>query len=275
MNEFDKLHVYRLSKNRLVYFLIAILVFAIMLFLDVNGFFWERLVLFSLVSLVLFIPFTYKLTISEESISSRNLFRTQVLRWSEITEFRSKSGGVILANSDRTVNVIVKAQIENYPDVIKIIQQNSPNLWALQNKAEFHQSILESVFMLIIGMGAVYFVVFSIFSKGFFQDDLLATFVTLVVSIYIIWLGLSRVSKLIVEGDTLVVKYLLWEKQYHVSEIEAVALEQKMVKGHVRYPVHIKLGSGKQVIIDKSREGNPILLSAIEEWLNTHKGHFI
>ena len=89
----------------------------------------------------------------------------------------------------------------------------------------------------------------------------------------LIWQGI-KIREITFDMDYLVAKYLAWKRRIHVSEIVSVALEQKMGKNEVSYPVHIKLRSGKQLVVEKVKEGNPTLLNAIETWMETHKGKY-
>jgi hypothetical protein len=70
----------------------------------------------------------------------------------------------------------------------------------------------------------------------------------------------------------LIAKYIVGERQIHVSEIKSVGLEQKMGKNEISYPVHIQLRNGKRLVLEKVQEGNPMLVNTIENWMNKHKG---
>jgi hypothetical protein len=221
--------------------------------------------------LYLFVPFLYKLVVSNEAISSVNYFRTQTLAWNEIAGIKPKSGGTLLTNNDDDIKVYVNSQIDGYPEVIKLLQEKCPNLWILQETTVFHQSILESLFLVVIGFGFMFFMISSMIDKGFsIQKDYLFLAV-LGVCLIVVWKGFSQIRELSFDNDLLVIKHLGWKNRFHVSEVRSVGLEQQMNKNEILYPVHIRLKNGKQVILEKVKEGNPILLSALEQWLENYK----
>jgi hypothetical protein len=193
------------------------------------------------------------------------------LEWNEIAEIKPKNNGLILVNADDSIRVFINSQIDDYPEVIKFIQQKLRDLLKLQQSTEFHQNIIESSFLLIFGVGLLLFVIYSVFGDGLSNNLIVPIFAALAASIFLVWNGLSKIRKLSLENDLLVIDYIFWKQQYHAKEIEAVGLEQKMNKNQISYPVYISLQKGKQIVVEKVKEGNPILLNALEEWLQKYK----
>jgi len=172
---FDEPKSYSLAKARLYYTVFAIL------FMIVGVFIFERvpftpICLVPLISLViyLFLPFTYKLIVSDEAISSINLLGAKTLEWNEIAEVATKKNGLLLVNRDSDVKVFVNQQIDDYPVVIEFIQQQRPDLWKLDDTKIFHQSIIEATIFGILGLPIIYITLDVAFKNGFsFSDDIL------------------------------------------------------------------------------------------------------
>jgi hypothetical protein len=262
---------YGLSKNKLIYSVIGLVFMVGAIILESKNFPLFCFVPLGLFVLYLFVPFLYKLVVSNEAISSVNYFRTQTLAWNEIAGIKPKSGGTLLINNDGDIKVYVNSQIDGYPEIIKLLQEKCPNLWILQETTTFHQSILESIYLVAIGFGFMFFMGSSVISKGFsIQKDYLFLAV-LGICLLVAWKGLSRVREVSLDNDILVIKHLGWQNRFHVSEVQSVGLEQQMNKNEILYPVHIRLKSGKQVILEKIKEGNPILLNVLEQWLEKYK----
>ena len=221
--------------------------------------------------LYLFMPFVYRLVVSDEAISSINLFRTRTLAWNDITEIRPKNGSIVLVNANDDIDVFVNPQIDDYPEVIKFIQQKRSDLWKLQQTTEFHQGIVESVYLLILGAGFLALIGLAIFREGFSADRIGLFLLVCAICAVAIWKGLSKIRALSLENEVLIVKYILWKQPYHVRKVESVSLEQQMNKNQVNYPIHIRLSNGHQIILENIKEGNPILLDALEQWLLRYK----
>lgn len=74
------------------------------------------------------------------------------------------------------------------------------------------------------------------------------------------------------DGDILVIKQLIGEHQFHVSEVLSVSMEQKFGKNVVTYPVRIRIKNKKDIVIEKAKEGNSILVNALEMCMNKYNG---
>lgn len=271
MTNLDEPRVYKMAKDKLIYSIMAIILVTFGLFLDVKRFDLGYLIVLGLIAIFLFFPFTYKLLISNEAISSINLFRIKTLEWNEISEIQFKSGGILLKNSDDSIKVLVKSQVDGFPEIVKLIQHKRSHVWNSQSITEFHQGILENLLILIFGLTLAVLVLRTFFIDGLSKDDAVLILGTIVMVSFAIWFGVSKIRKISIDDDSLIVKYLLWNRKYHSSEIISVSLEQKMEKNLVKYPVYIYLESGKKIVLEKVKEGNPVLLSSLEQWLGVHK----
>ena len=271
MMDLDEPRVYKISKNKLTYSILIIFLVAAGSFSDYKEFFVGWLVFLSLFALFLFVPFVYKLIVSDEAISSINLFRTQTLEWNEISEIQFKSGGILLKNSDDSIKVLVKSQIDDFPEVVKLIQYKRSHLWKSHLITEFHQRVLENVLVFVMGLAFILFTLQTFFVDGFSKNDIFPVLGMMAFFAFLVWFGVSKIHKVFIDGDTLIVKYLFWNRKYHVSKIASINLQQKMEKNLVRYPVYIYLKNGKKIVLESTKEGNPILLNALEQWLEIHQ----
>lgn len=220
----------------------------------------------------LLLPHTYKLIVSDEAVSSINFLGTRTLEWNEVAEIGIKNGHLVLNNRDSDVKVTVNQQIDDYPEVIRFIKQQLPNLWNLDDIKIFHQSYLEQVFTGLIGFGIPALGIWVILQEGFTRQAGFVLVGTILFSAVLVIPNLFHIRQLSIEGDVLVVQHLIWKRQFHVNEVWSVTLEQKYGKNVVTYPVHIRVGDRKDIVIEKAKEGNPILVNAIETWMKKYKG---
>lgn len=267
---FSEPQVFRLAKNRLTYSITAIVIIAIISFLEFKNLLVWLFFLFP-IALYLFVPFVYRLIVSDEAISSINLFGTKTLEWIEVAEIKPKSGGIVLINIDSDIKVFINPQIEDYPEVVKFIQQKRPELWKLQETTEFHQNILQNIFMLVVGAGPLVMIGAVVIREGLSKDGIVPVLGVFAFCAFAIWSGTSKIRMLSLEENILTVKYLFWRRQFHMNEVESVSLEQEMNKNQINYFVHIKLKDGNQIVLERVNEGNPILVNVLENWLKRYK----
>jgi hypothetical protein len=269
---FDEPKTYGIAKFRLFYSILSIIVIVgIMIFSK------EPVppICFGLVAMFavyLFLPFAYKLIISDQAISSISVLGTRTLEWSEVAEIKNKNGNLILINRDGDVKVTVNQQIDGYPDVIRSIKQQRPELWKLDGIKTFHQNIIQSTLLGIMGLPIIYATIAFSLENGFsLSQDLPSTLFGLFIGAILLWQGV-RIREITFDADFLVAKYIAWEQRFHVNDIQSASLEQRHGKNEVSYPVHIKLKNGKQLVIEKAKEGNPLLASAVETWMKKYTG---
>jgi hypothetical protein len=220
----------------------------------------------------LFLPFTYRLIVSDEAISSINFLGAKTLEWNEIADIGLKKGNLILSNRDADVKVTVNQQIDDYPEVIKFIKQQRPELWRLDEVNPFHQSYLENALSVLIGFGILIMGGWLLFRDGLTTDSASLILIVLGSSVFLVLHGLLRIRKLSLDQDFLVVHYLVWKRQFHVNDVWSVSLEQEYGKNIVTYPVHIRIRDRKDIVVENVKEGNPILVNAIEMWMSKYKG---
>ena len=269
---FDEPRTYGIAKYRLYYSVIVILVIA-------GTIIYEKIptppICYAPMGLLvayLFHPFTYKLIVSDEAISSISLLGTRNLEWNEVAEIGIVRGNLILSNRDGDVRVTINQQIDDYFEVIRFIKQQRPHLWTLDDIQTFHQKYLEKAFTALFGLGMPLVVIWVLFRDGFTKETGIVLVGAMIFSAYLIIPNLFHIRRLSIEGDTLVVQYLIWKQQFHVNEVWSVTLEQNYGKNIVTHPVHIRVRDKRDIVVEKAKEGNPILVNAIESWMKKYKG---
>lgn len=269
---YDEPKTFGIAKYRLYYSAIVMVVITGTMIFDKEP---TPIICFAPVALLaayLFLPFTYRLIVSDEAISSINLFGVRTLEWNEVAEIGIKHGNLLLYNRDGDVKVTVNQQIDDYPEVIKFIRQQCRNLWKLDDIQTFHQSHLESSFTTLVGLGIPVIGIWVLIQEGFTKQSGFVLVGTILFSAILVVPSLLYIRKLSLDGEFLVVQHLIWKSQFHVKDVWSVGLEQKYGKNIVTYPVHIRIRNRKDIVVEKVKEGNPILVNAIETWMKKYKG---
>jgi hypothetical protein len=179
---------------------------------------------------------------------------------------------LFLSNKDGDIKVNVNQQIDGYSDVIRFIKQQRPELWRINDVNTFHQNFAESLVSVLMGFGIFLGGGWAIFKNDVTVDDVLPVLFVLGISVFLAFTGFSKTLKLSLDEDTLVLHHLVWKREFHITDILSVGLEQQYAKNAVLYPVHIKVRGKKDIVIEKVKEGNPMLVNAIELWMNKYKG---
>ena len=268
---FDEPKVFGIARFRLWYSIISILgVVGLMIFGNEN----YPVICFGLVAMFaiyLFLPFTYKLIVSDEAISSINLWGAQTLAWNEVAEIRPKNENFLLSNRDGDVKVFVNQQIDGYPEVINFIKRRRADLWQSDETSTFHQSIVEATISGIVGLIIIYAITTEVLKNDISPDQVMPLLFFGLMAAVLLWQTV-KIREIAFDREYLIAKYIVGERQIHVSEIKSVGLEQKMGKNEISYPVHIQLRNGKRLVLEKVQEGNSMLVNTIENWMNKHKG---
>lgn len=269
---FDKPKSYSISKYRLLYSAVGVVAIVGTMIFDKEP---TPPICFGFVGLLaiyLFVPLLYKLIVSDEAISSINFFGSRTLEWNEIAEIAVKNGNLILSNQDGNVKVTINQQIDDYPSVIKFIRQQRPELWCLDDISSFHQEYVESAFSFLMGIAALLGGVWVLFGDDMTANMMMPILFLFGISIIFMLSGLFRIRQLSLDGEMLVVQYLLWKRQFHVNDIWSISLEPKFGRNILLYEVRIRVRDKNDIVVEKIREGNPILVNAVENWMKKYKG---
>lgn len=273
INNFDEPQIYRISKYKLAYsilVLIAIVVSTVIEKLPTPP--PICLASFVFLAIYLLLPHTYKLVVSNEAISSINYLRTGTLEWNELAEIENKNGNLLLRNQDGSIKVLVNQQIDGYPEVIKFIKKQRPDLWNLDDIQTFHQNYLDELFQILFGIVIFIAGIWLLIQEGFSMQEAGIFFIFMLLAGWLFFSGATKIRRIFLDGDILVIDQLIGERQIHVSEVLSVSMEQGFGKNFVTYPVRIRIRNKKDIVIEKAKEGNSILVNALEMWMNKYNG---
>lgn len=220
--------------------------------------------------------FTYKIVVSDEAISSMYLFRDKTVGWDEIVEIRPKNGGLSLIASNTNAEVYVNPQLDRYLDVVNLIQAKRPDLWRMNDMIVFHQSMVSSLVLLMLGSALPLVFGYPMIRDAFDDSrNLMLLLVMLSMSVFMIWKSVSRIYKLSLMGNVLVAQYFFWKQEFDVTEVASVTLETELWdRAGVYYPVRIHLADGNTLNLQNVKEGNLVLENAIKLWLEKYKANF-
>jgi len=258
--------VYRLPKSRFIYSVAILIAIAGMSFWGATPqFLIGRLIFLTVVAANLFIPFRYRLVVSDKVISSIDGLTEQTLMWDEVAEIIPERDGVfLLPDQQSDIGIYINSQIESYSEVIGCARQKRPDLLKFEDITEFHQSNIESLFLLVVGACLMFRLGGTFLRNALVNGNITQLLLLLALSALIIWKSISKIHSLSLLDDTLIIRYFFWHQAFKVNEIELVELEQQMEEEPPSDFVHIRLKNETEIVLDKVLEGNSVLVSVIK-----------
>lgn len=217
--------------------------------------------MFSLFSL------TAKITISDEEISTTNLLGTKTLRWSEIESVSGRGYGIKLHNRDGDVTVSPNPQLNGYDEVIEFIGSKRPDLFSPQDYGEMTKRWTGIVMLIVISV--------LLFGMGLFlvtqtSAGMIPLIFFLIVAGLMAFVFLSMPKSVVLDGDTLLVKYYFREVLLRAHEIASLSLGYTRSRNGKNYFIRADLINKKYIRLSNIGSSLPISYLVLKNW---HKQH--
>jgi hypothetical protein len=263
----DEPRTYHHSPLQFVFVPILVLLLILGLFNSFNSNDYFLYVPFALVfgTLVLFSLYSLSstTTISEAGISSKRLWITKSLGWGEISRVSGSGYGIKLHNYDGDVTVSPSSQLRGYEEVIEIIGQKRPDLFASQEYQEMTRNWWSAIWVAVVALGLLGFAALN-FSES--SDGWLMGFISAITGLVIVGFVVSSPQTLMLQGDTLVLRYLFHEKTYRAREILSIQMGHQSSRNGRTYFVRLGLENGSSVRLSGMKVSVPILYLVLKEW---------
>jgi hypothetical protein len=206
---------------------------------------------------------TAKTTISEDEISSTNLFGTKVLRWSEIESVSGNGYRIKLHNRDGDVTVSPSPQLNGYEEVIEWIGAKRTDLFIPHDYSEMSRGWtrylqLAVVAILLLGMG--------IFLLTLSDIGIIPFIFFLLTALLMGYVTLAAPKSLVLEGDTLFIKYYFNEKTVRAHEIDSFVLSHTRTRNGKNYFIRIELVSKKYIRLSNVGPSLPVAFLVLKNW---------
>jgi hypothetical protein len=232
---------------------------------------------FLLVLLISIVSITSKATLSETGISTRNLFGTKTLAWTEIHSVSGWGVGIKLHNLDGDITVSPHQSLPGYEEIIEEIGLKRPDLFNPQGSVEFTRNwFIRFIFPLIslatLGAG-IYFLTQDL------SDGIILLIFFGVISAVFFYAAFASPQSIIVQGRSLLLKYAFNERTLTADEIRSVSLQYYRTRNGKRYFVQIDQTNGKIIKLSGINPSLPIMYLTLKNWHkrsgpNTSLGRF-
>jgi hypothetical protein len=257
---------------------VIVLLFVGLVFLGVlfSGYLMEPAVLTSLgIFLVVVIPMmifnlTQKTIVSEDEISSQNIFGLKTLRWSEINRVSGRGNAIKLHNTDGDVTVSLSPRLPGYEEVVEVIGKKRPDLFNPQEYSVMTRGLgglLSTILAVIFLCGSMFVLGNIIYESSASITEVIVPLLIVGVMILVgFGMTLSKPTSLTLEGSSLKIKYLFGQKNLSVGEIQNVTFAYQQTRNGKIYFIALFLGERKSVRISGIGPSLPIVYLVLKNW---------
>ncbi|NWF63908.1 MAG: PH domain-containing protein [Chloroflexi bacterium] len=222
---------------------------------------------------LIFVANSAKVTITDEDITSQNIFGSRTLRWSEIHRVSGRGYEIKLHNYDGDVTVHPSSGLPGYEQIVDLIGVKRPDLFSPQEYSEFRRGImpfilLGFVMLFVLGAAAAVFVLWMNGSDAS-MPSLMPLAVFIVIALIIGLTALSTPQSLTLGGRSLFLKYLFSKKTILADEIRYVQFGYTQSRNGKHYYVALNLTNGKNIRLSGLGVSMPIAYLVLKSW---HRG---
>jgi hypothetical protein len=249
----------------LIILVLGILSFGLLMMMDqTNYFFLIPLAgFFGIVFLSMLYSMTNKITLSDDEISAQTILGAKSLRWSEISRVSGRGYAIKLHNFDGDVTVALSPQLPGYEEVVDWIGIKRPDLFNPLEYGEMTKGwagmiALPVIGLLVIGMG------FFILTQA--NDTFVPFIILFIVGTVIIGTTFITPQSLTIEGNSLLIKYLLNPKTLLADEIQSIELKHQSTRNGKVYFILLNLIGKKSVRISGISPNLPVAYLVLKNW---------
>lgn len=221
----------------------------------------------------MFMALFNKVVLTEDEISVKSLFGTKTLRWTEIGRASGSGYRIKLQDRDGDVTLSPSSRLPKYEEIVDFIGRKRPDLFSPQEYSEMRRgwaSILQAAFILLFLGGILVLFAYAVMDSADTSFSGLAAGAIFVLMI-LVYGGMTLFAPraLVLEGNTLTVKYLFREKTFTAAEIAFVQLGYTQTRNGRQYYVALYLKGKGNIRISGLAVGLPIAYLVLKNWLQS------
>lgn len=212
---------------------------------------------------------TGKTIISEEEITTKNLFGEKTLRWTEINRAFGSGIRIKLQNSDGDVTVSPSPQVPGYEEIVEWIGRKRPDLFSPQEYGEMRRGFVNLIGVAVLGLlflGAL--LGFAV--EGVNSSDtsalISAIFVLGIIVFAFFWMIFASPQSVTIDGRSLVLKYVFNQKTLPADEIASVNFSYTRTRNGKQYFIALYLKDRKTIRISGLGVSLPIAYLVLKNW---------
>jgi hypothetical protein len=207
---------------------------------------------------------TSSVALSTEGITTKRLFGSKSLRWTEIGRVSMRGQALRLHNRDEDMILSIDSQLEDYKEILDIIFSKRPDLLDESNNTVITASWLSH--FLILGFG-LFIVAGSVWLFSVFEESSrIYALLFLGLGLFIMGSWFLSPKRIALEDKTLLLIYLFRQVSYTAEEISSISLEKTRTRNGYIYFVQINLASGKKIKLPTFEQGTTLTYQILKKW---------
>ena len=231
------------------------------------------LLLFIFIFGIVIFTYSSKVIISDDEISSQNILGTKTLRWTEIHRVSGRGYNIKLHNFDEDVTVSPSSNLPGYEEIVQWIGRKRPDLFNPQEFSEMNRGFGFVGGMAFFVLAVIGFAVFftlqirDMFSTNFIY----IAFVVLAIFLFVIYqITIAVPMSVVLEGNTLFLKYLIGQKTLLADEIKFIRLAYTQSRNGKIYFVELTLVNGRTLRLSGLSPNLPTAYLVLKNWHQSH-----
>lgn len=226
---------------------------------------------------LIFVANSGSVTITDEDITTQNVFGSHTLRWTDIHRVSGRGYEIKLHNYDGDVTVHPSSGLPGFEEVVDIIGAKRPDLFNPLTLGEIRRGWLPFILMglvmlFLLGLaGVLFFVFLDTPDASPMTMAPLAIFGVLAIVLGVTTFSIPREISL--TGDGLVLRYLFNERSIRAGEIRYVQFGFTQSRNGKHYFIALHPLQGRQIRLSSLGVSLPIVYLTLKNWLaaNQHR----
>lgn len=211
---------------------------------------------------------TSSVKISESEIMTTRLLGAKSLLWSDISHVSMRGQALRLHSRDDDVILSIDSQLDGYTEILNAIFKKRPDLFDVGDNDVMSHNFLGSI--ATVGSGLAMMGISSVFAFYVVGEietvSIIFASVFFAIGIVIVVYWFLSPQSILLENQTMVVRYLSKEVPYAAGDINSIALEKRKTRNGYIYFVQVNLKVYKPIRLSAFRLGSALLYQILKRW---------
>jgi hypothetical protein len=224
---------------------------------------------FGIILLTVIFSATSKTIITDDEISTQNLFGKKTLRWSEVNHISGWGYAIKLQDMDRYLTVAPSPQLPGYSEIIEWVGIKRPDLFNPMEYSEMSRSLGTTALLPMVGLGMIGLGGFA-YTQA--QDTFFTFIILVIIGLGFIAMTFTAAQSIAIQGNSITIRYLLKEKTLSVNDVRSIDFRFTQTRNGKNYYIALNLADRKIIRLSGLKPNLPTAYLVLKNWhaKNTH-----
>jgi hypothetical protein len=218
---------------------------------------------FGVILLAVIFSTTSKTIITDDEISTQNLFGKKTLRWNEINHISGWGYAIKLQDMDRYLTVVPSPQLPGYPEIIEWIGVKRPDLFNPLEYSEMSRSFGTTAILPMVGLGMIGLGGFA-YTQA--QDTFFPFIILVIIGLGFIAMTFTTAQSVAIQGSSIAIRYLLQQKSLSANDVSSVGLRFTQTRNGKNYFIVLNLVDRKIIRLSGLKPNLPTAYLVLKNW---------